>query len=59
MGGLPVRRIRCVVEYDGTAYVGWQTQPNGISVQETVEKALEKVTGERAALDAAKEEVQK
>ena len=41
-----MRRIRCVVEYDGTAYVGWQTQPNGISVQETVEKALEKVTGD-------------
>ena len=41
-----MRRVRCVVEYDGTAYVGWQTQPNGVSVQETVESALKKVTGE-------------
>lgn len=26
--------------YDGKAYCGWQVQPNGISVQETLEKAL-------------------
>lgn len=28
------------LSYDGTAYHGWQVQPNGISVQECVEKAL-------------------
>jgi len=26
--------------YDGSAYHGWQIQPNGISVQETLQKAL-------------------
>lgn len=26
--------------YDGTHYHGWQVQPNGISVQEVLEKAL-------------------
>ena len=26
--------------YDGTRYHGWQIQPNGISVQETLNKAL-------------------
>ena len=26
--------------YDGTAYHGWQIQPNGVSVQETLQKAL-------------------
>ena len=45
-----MRRVRCVVEYDGTAYVGWQTQPNGVSVQETVEGALGKVTGEEVRI---------
>ena len=30
------------IEYDGTKFVGWQTQKNGISVQESVEKALKK-----------------
>ena len=39
-----MRRIRIIVAYDGTAYVGWQTQPNGVSVQETVERALLAVT---------------
>ena len=28
------------LSYDGRAYHGWQTQPNDVSVQETVEKAL-------------------
>ena len=26
--------------YDGAAYVGWQIQPNGISVQEVMQKTL-------------------
>ncbi len=39
-----------IIAYDGTGYVGWQTQPNGISVQETVEKALFEVTKERISL---------
>ena len=30
------------VEYDGTKYVGWQYQKNGISVQEVIEKKLKK-----------------
>lgn len=29
------------ISFKGAAYCGWQRQPNGISVQETVEKALE------------------
>lgn len=28
------------IAYDGTPYCGWQRQPNGIAVQEVVEKAL-------------------
>ena len=39
-----------IIAYDGTAYVGWQTQPNGISIQETVEKALAEVTKESITL---------
>jgi tRNA pseudouridine38-40 synthase len=31
------------IEYDGTSFVGWQSQKNGISVQVRVEKALEKI----------------
>ena len=31
------------IEYDGTSFVGWQYQKNGISIQEKIEKALSKV----------------
>jgi tRNA pseudouridine38-40 synthase len=45
-----MRRIRMILAYDGTNYVGWQTQPNGITVQETVEHALLEVTKQQIAL---------
>ena len=31
------------IEYDGTNFVGWQSQKNGKSIQDSVEKALKKV----------------
>ena len=39
-------RIRLVLEYDGTAYSGWQRQINAMSVQQRLEEALKKLTGE-------------
>ncbi|WP_321370367.1 tRNA pseudouridine(38-40) synthase TruA [uncultured Desulfuromusa sp.] len=38
-------RIKLIVAYDGTNYVGWQYQPNGISVQQRLEQALRDLTG--------------
>ena len=38
------RRIRMIVEYDGTNYAGWQRQANAIAVQQVVEEALTKLT---------------
>ena len=35
-------RILTKVSYNGTNYVGWQKQPNGLSVQEVIEKELSK-----------------
>lgn len=43
-------RIRLDIEYDGTAYSGWQRQKNAPSVQETLEAAVRSATGERVAL---------
>ena len=31
------------IEYEGTNFVGWQSQKNGRSIQDSIEKALNKV----------------
>jgi tRNA pseudouridine38-40 synthase len=41
------KTFKLTVAYDGTAYGGWQIQPNGVTVQELLEKAIEKVQGSR------------
>jgi len=41
-----MRRIKLTLEYDGTGYAGWQIQPNGDTIQQRVEEALEKVLRE-------------
>ena len=33
-------RYFITLSYDGSAYHGWQIQPNGVSIQETLQKAL-------------------
>ena len=39
-----MRNIKLVLEYDGTNYHGWQTQPNLPTIQGTIEDALAKLT---------------
>lgn len=41
------RTIALTVEYDGTAYVGWQSQDNGPSVQTHLNEALSSRLGEK------------
>ena len=43
-------RVFIKIEYDGTDYCGWQIQPNQITVQEEIEKAIEKLTGEKCSV---------
>ena len=35
-----MKRYKCLVEYDGQNYSGFQVQPNAITIQEIIEKAL-------------------
>lgn len=42
--------VYLVIEYDGTDYCGWQIQPNGASVQEELQRALFKLTGEKISV---------
>lgn len=41
-----MRRVRLYVAYDGTDYCGWQIQPNGITVEEILNRELSRLTGE-------------
>ncbi len=41
------------LSYNGTNYHGWQVQPNGISVQEVLEKCFSAVLGENIAITGA------
>ena len=42
--------IKLTIQYDGTAYHGWQIQKNAITVQETLTNAIEKITGGRVTV---------
>ena len=46
-------RYKLTIEYDGTGLVGWQRQPNGLSVQAALEAAIEKFCGERITVHGA------
>ena len=35
-----MQRVKLLIEYLGTDYVGWQSQNNGKSIQEEIEQAL-------------------
>ena len=48
-----MRRIRIIVAYDGTNYVGWQVQPNGVSIQAHLERALFELTGEKTRVEGS------
>ena len=43
-------KVLLTLRYDGTRFHGWQVQPNGITVQETMQDAIERITGTRSAL---------
>ncbi len=44
------RNIRLLLEYDGTRYHGWQRQQNALTIQQVLEEALERLTGEPVSL---------
>lgn len=43
-------RIVLEIQYDGTHFFGWQTQPEKRTVQQTIENALESITGAKCVL---------
>ncbi len=50
---LLVNNIKLVIEYDGTNYVGWQQQKNGITIHGKLSKAIERVVNEEVTLQGS------
>jgi tRNA pseudouridine38-40 synthase len=48
-----VSRWRLIIEYDGSPFMGWQRQEHGPSVQQSLEEALARMTGELPMVHAA------
>ena len=50
-----MKRIRITVAYDGTDYCGWQIQPNGITVEEVLNRELSRLLGENIRIIGARD----
>ncbi len=48
-----MRNIKLIISYDGTDYSGWQRQPDRPTIQQTLEEAIEKLTGTLPATNAS------
>ncbi len=46
-------RVKLVVAYDGTNYCGWQVQPNGITIEEMLNRALLDLFGQQITVTGA------
>jgi tRNA pseudouridine38-40 synthase len=46
-------RIALALEYDGSRFLGWQTQPGGGTVQDALQEALGAIAGERIGVTCA------
>jgi tRNA pseudouridine38-40 synthase len=53
MTAVAQRAVRAIIEYDGTAFAGSQVQPNARTVQGELEKALNRLIGERTKVQLA------
>ena len=48
-----MRHFKLTVSYFGEKFVGWQVQPNGLSIQECLERAWKKITQEQIRITAS------
>ena len=44
------RKIKLLIEFDGSSYHGWQFQANGLTVQEVLEKCIHKIVKKKTTL---------
>ncbi|HJX30875.1 MAG TPA: tRNA pseudouridine(38-40) synthase TruA [Thermodesulfobacteriota bacterium] len=48
-----MRNLKLIIEYDGTHYQGWQSQKNGLTIQDVLEKALSQILNQKIRLNGS------
>ena len=48
-----MNNYKIIIEYDGTNYVGWQRQENGLSIQQLLEESIEKLSKKKISIFGA------
>jgi len=48
-----MRNLKMFLEYDGTAYCGWQRQQNGMSIQQVLEESVGRIIHEKVSIIAS------
>ena len=48
-----MQRYKITIEYDGTPFVGWQFQKNGLSIQEVLQNAIFNFSKEKVVITGA------
>ena len=48
-----MKNIKLIIEFDGSEFCGWQKQPNGRTVQQIIEEAIYKATGEETIINGS------
>jgi tRNA pseudouridine38-40 synthase len=48
-----MRNLRLIIEYDGTNYLGWQSQTNGRTIQDVLEKTLSQILNQKIRLNGS------
>lgn len=48
-----MKRVKLIVAYDGTNYKGWQVQPNGITIEEVLNRELSRLLKEDIVVTGA------
>ena len=48
-----MRTLKLTLAYDGTDFAGWQFQPGQRTIQQTLQEAVERITGERTSVVAS------
>ena len=48
-----MHNYKITIEYDGTNFVGWQRQENGLSIQQLIEESIQKLTNKKTTIFGA------